>query len=94
MLLQTLEPWFPAVHVDSYFQLRALPVSWLHLPEDSQGPSWSAETHPGCPFCVQTEAQLVFGSSFVLWGPVETEGTKLLLRMAFDQNGPGAEQLL
>lgn len=42
----------------------------------------------------ETEAQLVFGSSFVLWGPVETEGTKLLLRMAFDQNGPGAEQLL
>lgn len=42
----------------------------------------------------ETEAHLGFGSSFVLWDPVETESTTLLLRMAFDQNRPGAQQLL
>lgn len=42
----------------------------------------------------ETEAHLGFGSFSVLWDPVETEGTRLLLRMAFDQNRPGAQQLL
>lgn len=35
----------------------------------------------------ETEAHLGFGS-FVLWDPIEAEGTRLLLRMAFHENKP------